>query len=1248
MGRTDTVRGGTLEGPRIKERAMRPSTSLCKTLFCLLAAALLAPAGRAFATDYYVSPSGNDGANGSSAAPWRTLQKAANTVAAGDIVHVADGTYAGMNLTRSGTAASPITFRAEGSNVLVNTRNATTTDIINVEGASYVVIDGFVVEDSPRIGIRVVEATGVIVRNNRVARSDHTGILTAWTPGIQILNNTSYGAVAQHGIYMSNSRVDPDNVVIRNNECYGNGQNGIQINGDCWEGGDGIISNVLLENNFVHDNNWKGLSLISMQASIVRNNVIWDNGISAGAGGIHLVDQPDCSKPSNSNIVVNNTIIEPRIAGIRISLGSAANVIFNNVVVASSSDYTIADEVTGNWIDTSSNVLRTSSTGLFVNPASDDYHHANGSPAISAGRAGYQSASAPTTDRDGAARPQGGAYDSGAYEMSGSPPPVDTTPPTVSITQPTPNANVSGTITMAANASDNIGVVGTLLQVDGTPTGAEDTQSPYQTSLNTMTLTNGAHSATAVARDAAGNTRTSAAVSFQVNNAPPPPGIILTHPRVAMNATRLAEMRAAACYDANGNILPNCTPTPQWVKLRDYVQLCYNTPGNCYYYMASQFALAALITGNTGYANRAISMVDAEIADGFQDERDNFYLHADDKIFDAACVYDWLYNSLTPAKRAGYIDYMNRIVQEIYVEDPYDNPFYEGDRWSRNDPGNNYYYAQMLCALLTGLSTYGENDFTVPLNGSNVPLELYFHHENRAYNDIMTFFYDKLEREAQATWILPRGAGGGWHEGTDYGTAAKNQIFAIYLYLQLAGGRDYFATTTFPRQSALVHIYGMQPGTDVRVNLGDSGRDKNVPVSPFERETAIQLARGLAGSAESRVLQNWLERELPTMGTGWQFLFGPDFLWTDVNYPQSDYTTLPLAYNASSVTNDNGLGFVNSRSSWAADAVSVSFVSSDCVQSHQHKDVNSFLIYKGTSLDGWLAIDSNFCSESNGLNQHGAIHNVLLINNEHQRFADTTRKPVKHEFTNEYSYVLGDAADAYWTNPGSYLPGDEPYLRTYLRELVHAQPNYVIVYDRVTPLTKFAAVPITYLLNTRNQPTLTGNTATAVSGANKLVQKTLVPATGYTMTTENSLGCRRLRIQRNTATPNTQFLHAIWVGPSGGSMPTTDAVTSAPNNMVGAHIKEAGRNIVVMFSSEPTGEVAPSSVQFQLSTIENTTNYLFGLLPETEYRVEVTCTVGRQTIVVERGRCHFTSPQGSLRFEAEYAPHAPVQAVFKK
>ncbi|SFS67107.1 Ig-like domain-containing protein [Paenibacillus sp. BC26] len=95
---------------------------------------------------------------------------------------------------------------------------------------------------------------------------------------------------------------------------------------------------------------------------------------------------------------------------------------------------------------------------------------------------------------------------------------ADTTAPTVSITAPTSGQTVSGAITVSANASDNVGVAGVQFKVDGTNIGTEDTTSPYSISYNTTSLTNGSHSITAVARDAAGNTTTSSSVPVTISN----------------------------------------------------------------------------------------------------------------------------------------------------------------------------------------------------------------------------------------------------------------------------------------------------------------------------------------------------------------------------------------------------------------------------------------------------------------------------------------------------------------------------------------------------------------------------------------------------------------------------------------------------------------------------------------------------------------------------------------------------------
>src|SRR3954462_1041315 len=95
----------------------------------ILLAALIATLAPAFgsAARYFVSPAGNDAAAGTSAAPWKTLQHAANIVAPGDKVTARAGNYVGFNLTRSGTAAAPIEFDADAGAV-INQRNATTPD----------------------------------------------------------------------------------------------------------------------------------------------------------------------------------------------------------------------------------------------------------------------------------------------------------------------------------------------------------------------------------------------------------------------------------------------------------------------------------------------------------------------------------------------------------------------------------------------------------------------------------------------------------------------------------------------------------------------------------------------------------------------------------------------------------------------------------------------------------------------------------------------------------------------------------------------------------------------------------------------------------------------------------------------------------------------------------------------------------------------------------------------------------------
>lgn len=119
------------------------------------------------------------------------------------------------------------------------------------------------------------------------------------------------------------------------------------------------------------------------------------------------------------------------------------------------------------------------------------------------------------------------AYDAAGNESAASatatattldPPAPDTTAPVVSISTPAEGAIVSGTVAVTASASDNVGVSGVKIYANGTQVDSEATAAPYNVAWNTNSAANGTVQLTAVARDAAGNTTTSAPITVTVNN----------------------------------------------------------------------------------------------------------------------------------------------------------------------------------------------------------------------------------------------------------------------------------------------------------------------------------------------------------------------------------------------------------------------------------------------------------------------------------------------------------------------------------------------------------------------------------------------------------------------------------------------------------------------------------------------------------------------------------------------------------
>ncbi len=87
----------------------------------------------------------------------------------------------------------------------------------------------------------------------------------------------------------------------------------------------------------------------------------------------------------------------------------------------------------------------------------------------------------------------------------------DTMPPTVSITSPT-GGKVGNSFTVAAQASDNVGVTKVALYVDGKLI-ASDSSAPWSFSVNSRKWVSGTHTLMCKAYDAAGNVGSSAGVS---------------------------------------------------------------------------------------------------------------------------------------------------------------------------------------------------------------------------------------------------------------------------------------------------------------------------------------------------------------------------------------------------------------------------------------------------------------------------------------------------------------------------------------------------------------------------------------------------------------------------------------------------------------------------------------------------------------------------------------------------------------
>lgn len=101
-------------------------------------------------------------------------------------------------------------------------------------------------------------------------------------------------------------------------------------------------------------------------------------------------------------------------------------------------------------------------------------------------------------------------------------PALDLVPPSVAITSPSAGAAVTGVVTIVASAIDNVGVASVTIAVDGASLGPPLVGPPYSAAWNAAASIPGAHTLTATAVDAAGNTAVSTGVVVYAQDTTPP------------------------------------------------------------------------------------------------------------------------------------------------------------------------------------------------------------------------------------------------------------------------------------------------------------------------------------------------------------------------------------------------------------------------------------------------------------------------------------------------------------------------------------------------------------------------------------------------------------------------------------------------------------------------------------------------------------------------------------------------------
>jgi len=407
--------------------------------------------------NYYVATTGNNSNPGTIGSPFLTIAKGISVLVAGDTLYIRSGNYNESINSNNQTIPAGTSW----SNVVTISAypgESVTIYIVLLANSSikYLVFKDLIIDGRRTSNETVYISTANHIRFTGCELKDSyfQGVLMPH-PGSdynEFINCNIHGhghtVNLDHGIYCA-SRYN----LIQGCDIHDNAAYGVTVYNGYGERPDG---NVIKGNRFHHNavlGSGGGIGVASSTGTLVYNNLVYSNRI-----GIEVA----WGSPVGAKIY-NNTVYG-NVTGITMNSDSSGALVKNNIVYQSGS-------ITNNGSGTvqANNLVGSGSTNnpQFVNAGSANFALQAGSPAIDHGT----TLSEVTTDFAGVSRPQGTAYDIGAYEFVGGGGTPDTTPPTGMVVSPASGGTVSGTVTVTCSASDNIGVANVQFYLDGSPLG---------------------------------------------------------------------------------------------------------------------------------------------------------------------------------------------------------------------------------------------------------------------------------------------------------------------------------------------------------------------------------------------------------------------------------------------------------------------------------------------------------------------------------------------------------------------------------------------------------------------------------------------------------------------------------------------------------------------------------------------------------------------------------------------------------